>query len=176
MNISIGNLTITEYCIQNPKHERFRLELMEDDCIYDFVSTTIGDDLTVPTESNDLELEHSYIIEDKHQPVGYIYIEGISEDEGIVELRYAVHPEYRRLGFIGYSDTNRKGYGQQILEECGNYLFTFDNIHSVELHIRKDNEASIGCAEKAKYKRIGEYEAEYYYIYRMNRGSTIHEN
>lgn len=176
MNIPIGNLVITDFCNQKPKHVKFRWDLVKDESIYEFVSTSIGDDLTVPTKGDDLELEHSYVIEDNHKPVGYIYIEGLSETQGTVELRYAVHPEYRRLGFLGYSDFNRKGYGQQILEECSNYLFTFDDINSIELHIRKDNEASIGCAEKAKYKRIGEYEAEYYYIYRMSRGSRSYEN
>lgn len=176
MNISIGNLNITNYCSENSEHIKFRWNLINDESIYDFVSTTIGEDLLVPTESDDIELEHSYIIEDKNKPVGYIYLEGLSEEEGTVELRYAVHPEYRRLGFAGYSDPNRKGYGQQILEECSKYLFTFDNINHIELHIRKDNEKSIGCAEKAKYKCIGEYQAEYYYIYRMDKGSRPYEN
>lgn len=176
MNISIGNLTITNFCTQNPEHVTFKCDLVKDQSIYDFVSTNIGDDLIVPTESDDLELDHSYVIEDNHKPIGYIYIEGLSQTQGVVELRYAVHPEYRRLGFLGYSDSNRRGYGQQILEECSNYLFTFEDINSIELHIRKDNEASIGCAEKAKYKCIGEYKAEYYYIYRMSRGSKTYEN
>ena len=173
MNIKIGNLSITSYCAENPEHIKFKWDLTKDESIYEFVSTTIGRDLHEVIKDDELELENSYIIQNKNNPVGYIYIERISETEGIVELRYAVHPEYRRLGFLGYHDQNRKGYGQQILEECSNYLFTFDDINSVELHIRKDNEASIGCAEKAKYKRIGENEEEYYYIYRRFKENNL---
>lgn len=166
MNISIGNLNITSFCSNNIDHVKFRKELANDEYIYEFVSTTISDDLHEVENDLEIELDNSYIIQDKDKLVGYIYIEGISEEEGIVELRYAVHPEYRRLGFLGYSDVSRLGYGQQILEECKDYLFTFDNINSVELHIRKDNKVSIGCAEKAKYKKIGENNNEYYYVYR----------
>lgn len=169
MKINIGNLIITSFCSNNIEHIKFRNDLKEDDPIYDFVSTTIEDDLQ-EVYSDELELEQSYVIQDKNKLVGYIYIKGISEENGIVELRYAVHPEFRRLGYIGYKDESRKGYGQQILEECSNYLFTFDDINSVELHIRKDNEASIGCAEKAKYKCLGENNDEYFYIYRKYKG------
>lgn len=49
-------------------------------------------------------------------------------------------------------------------------MFTFDDINIVELHIRKDNYASINCAEKAKYKRLGENSTEYYYVYRRFKG------
>lgn len=172
MKISIGNLMITSFCSNNVEHIKFRDELKEDDLIYDFVSTTIEDDLH-EISSDELELEQSYIIQDNNDLVGYIYVEGISDVEGIVELRYAVHPEFRRLGYLGCHDSKRKGYGQQILEECSNYLFTFAAINSVELHIRKDNVASIGCAEKAKYKRFGENDAEYYYIYRTFKGNQL---
>ena len=172
MQISIGNLMITNFCSDSIKHQKFRFDLIRDDAIYEFVSTSIGKDLIELEESEDIELEHSYIIQDNDELVGYIYIEGISEEEGIVELRYAVHPEYRRLGFLGQSDSNRRGYGQQILEECSKYLFTFDNINTVELHIRKDNYPSLGCAKKAKYKCVSENNNEYYYVYRYSRGDT----
>lgn len=175
MNISIGNLNITSFCSENIEHIKFKHELAEDDYIYEFVSIDIAGDLQEVFNDENVELNNSYIIQDKDRLVGYIYIGNITE-EGAVELRYAVHPEYRRLGYLGYSESTRKGYGQQILEECSNYLFTFDNINSVELHIRKDNEASIGCAEKAKYKRIGINEQEYYYIYRIFRGQRYNEN
>ena len=171
MQISIGNLIITSFCIDSIKHQKFRFDLIRDDAIYEFVSTSIGKDLIELEESEDIELEHSYIIQDNDELVGYIYIEVISEEEVIVELRYAVHPEYRRLGFLGQSDSNRRGYGQQILEECSKYLFTFDNINTVELHIRKDNYPSLGCAKKAKYN-VSENNNEYYYVYRYSRGDT----
>lgn len=165
MNILIGNLNITSYCVENIDHIKFRHDLVEDDLIYEFVSTTVGNDLLETQEIGKLELGYSYIIEDHKKPIGYIYIGSIENSKDIVELRYAVHPEFRRLGYLGYSNSSRRGYGQQILEECSNYLFTLDNIEGVELHIRKDNEASIGCAQKAKYKCIGTNEEEYYYIY-----------
>lgn len=166
MKIPIGNLTITNYCVENINHINFRHDLIEDDSIYEFVSTTVGNDLLETKEMEKFELGYSYIIEDYEKPIGYIYIGSIDNSKNIVELRYAVHPEYRRLGYLGYPNSSRKGYGQRILEECSNYLFTLNNIEGVELHIRKDNEASIGCAKKAKYKCIGTNEEEYYYIYR----------
>lgn len=166
MYIPIGNLNITSYCIENLSHIQFRRDLIDDDSIYEFVSTSIGNDLLETCEKDILELGYSYIIEDDKKPIGYIYLGDIENETGIIELRYAVHPEYRRLRHLKNSNLNRKGYGQLILEECAKYLFTFDSIKAVELHIRKDNEASIGCAEKAKYKRIGSNEEEYYYTYR----------
>ena len=175
MNIKIGNLTITSFCSDNIEHIRFRKDLKHDYPIYEFVSTNIESDLQ-EVHSDNIELERSYIIQANNDLVGYICIKEISEEEGIVELRYAVHPEFRRLGYLGYHDKNRKGYGQQILEECSNYLFTLDNINSVELHIRKDNQASIGCAEKAKYKCLGENNEEYFYIYRTYKRNEENEN
>lgn len=165
MNIKIGNLMITSFCSENIEHLKFRNDLKEDEAIYDYVSTNIEYDLQEIDNQEEINLEEaSYIIAEKDKLVGYVYLDIV--EAGVVELRYAVHPEYRRLGYLGYSDSNRKGYGQQILEECRDYLFTLKDINSIELHIRKDNEASIGCAKKAKYKCIGENANEYYYIYR----------
>lgn len=154
MNISIGNLMITSFCSSNAEHIKFKHNLKQDDLIYEFVSTTIEDDLK-EVQTNSLQLEQSYIIQDQDKLVGYICIKDLIEEHKTVELRYAVHQEFRKLG-----------YGRKILEECKNYLFTLDDIDSIELHIRKDNYPSINCAEKAKYKRIGENNEEYYYIYR----------
>lgn len=156
---------ITSYCAENHEHIKFKWDLVKDEFIYEFVSTNIGKDLQEVSNDEDIELENSYIIQDKDKLVGYIYIKAIPEEVDTVELRYAVHPEYRRLS-----------YGQQILEECSKYLFNFDGINSVELHIRKDNDASIGCAEKAKYKRLGENNDEYYYIYKTFKQGDNYEN
>lgn len=166
LKIAIGNLDITNYCVKNINHVKFRRDLIKDESIYEFVSTTVGNDLEESEKCVKLELGYSYIIEDYDFPVGYIYIGKIKDFSDIVELRYAVHSDFRRLGYFGHSNPNRKGYGQQILEECSSYLFTLDHIKSIELHIRKDNMASIGCAEKSNYKCVGSNEEEYYYIYR----------
>ena len=169
MKISIGNLTITDFCSQNIEHVKFRTELAQDDSIYEFVSIDIENDLHEVSNQEQLEFGNYYIIQEENRLVGCVYVELLSCEDKNVELRYAVHPEYRRMGYLGYSDQERKGYGEQILEECSHYLFTFDNIDSVDLHIRKDNEASIGCAKKAKYKKIGENYNEYYDIYRIRK-------
>lgn len=166
MNVKIGNLTITSFCEENVEHIRFRKDLKNDDPIYDFVSVDIEKELHEVENQKEVEIGNSYIIKDRNQLIGYVYFLSINDSLDIVELRYAVHPEFRRLGYIGYSDSNRKGYGEQILEECSSYLFNRDNINGIELHIRKDNEASIGCAKKAKYECVGENNDEYYYIYR----------
>lgn len=171
MQISIGNLMVTSFCTENIKHQKFRLDLAHDEAIYEFVSTSIDKDL-YEVDDEKIEIDHSYMIQDNDKLVGYIYTKSISIENKIIELRYAVHPEYRRLGYLGYSDSNRKGYGEQILEECSNYLFTFNNINSIDLHIRKDNIASIGCAKKAKFKCIGTNEEEYYYIYRRSESDV----
>ena len=171
MKIPIGNLTITSYCVENINHIHFRKDMMKDELIYEFVSTDIESDLLKIQEMEEFKLGYFYVIEDYKRPVESVYIGSIENISDIVELRYAVHPEYRRLGYIGYSNFNRKGYGQQILEECRDYLFTLNGIKGVELHIRKDNEASIGCAQKSKYKCIGTNEEYYYYIYRSLKGN-----
>lgn len=166
---------ITSFCSKNIDHLKFKEDLKRDVLVEEFVSTDIERDLRDNSDQQEIELKNSYIIQDKDKLVGYIYIERIPEEEKVVELRCAIHPKYRRLGYAGYSDENRKGYGQQILEEFGNYLFTFYDINAIELHIRKDNYASINCAEKAKCKRLGENNIEYYYIYRKFKGDS-HEN
>ena len=61
MQISIGNLMITSFCSDSIKHQKFRFDLIRDDAIYEFVSTSIGKDLIELEESEDIELEHSYI-------------------------------------------------------------------------------------------------------------------
>ena len=48
-------------------------------------------------------------------------------------------------------------------------LFTLN----IDLHIRKDNEASIGCAKKANYQCVGMNDEEYYYIYRLSKGKRL---
>lgn len=162
MNVKIGNLIITSFCNKNIEHLKFIRDLKEDDLIYQFVSTDVEEELK--TTSEKLELEKSYIIETKKEPIGYISIKKIINEDKIIELRYAVHPEHRR-----FKGSINKGYGQQILEECSTYIFDNMNIDSIDLHIRKDNEASIGCAKKANYKCIDENDDEYYYIYRLSK-------
>ncbi len=159
MDISIGRLNITSFCLENVEHLKFKKELKEDELIYEFVSISIEDDLH-EVYSDNLELENSYIIKHQDKLVGYICLKEIPENYEIVELRYAVHPKFRR-----------QGYGRKILEECRDYLFSLENINGIELHIRKDNEASIYCAKRAKYKCTGENNDEYFYIYKsLKRG------
>ena len=155
MDISIGKLNITSFCLENLEHIKFRNELKEDDLIYEFVSTSI---------ESDIELENSYIIRTKDELVGYIYLKLISEEDNIVELRYSVHPKYRGLG-----------YGKRILEECRQFLFNVD-MNCVELHIRKDNENSIRCAESAEYELTGENNDEYFYIYKSLKKVNKYED
>ena len=165
MNKNIGNLTITSFCKDNIEHIKFIKDLQKDELIYTFVSVDIKNDIK-ETTSNDIEIGSSYLIAENEKLVGYICLKKIYNVDNVVELRYAVHPKCRRFKYLGYSDENRKGYGQLILEECRDYLLTIDGIDNIELHIRKDNDASIGCAVKSKYKRIGSNDEEYYHIYR----------
>jgi len=169
MDIKIGNLNITSFCCENVEHIKFRNDLKKDELIYDFVSTSIEKDLHEVDNEKEIEIGNSYIIKDKDKLVGYVYFLEILNKSNIIELRYAVHPEYRRLSQI---NSSKKGYGQMILEECSDYLFTKEDIDTIELHIRDDNKASIGCAVKAKYKCIGKNNEEYYYIYRKSKNDS----
>ena len=166
MNIKIGNLTITNFCFNNIDHIMFKKVLDDDDLIYDFVSTTVGEDLINTTDSDNIILDNAYIVCDGEIPVGVVYFMEIKDNNSFIELRGAIHPEYRRLGYLGYHDSDRTGYGEMILKECSDYLFHFPGIDGVELHIRKDNIASIGCAIKSGYIYEGENNNEYYYVYR----------
>lgn len=166
MNIKIGNLTITNFCCKNVDHIMFIRKLEEDDLIYDFVSTSVGEDLMNTSDSDNIELGNCYIVSDDEIPVGIVYFMEIKNNNSFIELRGAIHPEYRRLGYLGYHDPDRTGYGEMILKECSDYLFSLPSIDGVELHIRKDNIASIGCAIKSDYICEGENNDEYYYVYR----------
>ena len=158
MNIPIGNLSITSFCESNIEHIKFRKELAKDGFIYDFLSHTVEKDLIEIYDNDEIELGQTYLITEENKIIGYIYIGLINDKKGILELRYAVHPKFRR-----------KGYGKQILEQCRDYLFTFEDVNSVELDIRIDNDRSINCAEKAKYKCIS-LESDSYYVYRTYKG------
>ena len=100
MNIVIGNLSITDFCSQNIEHIKFRKELALDELIYEFVSIDVEKDLHEVENQDHLTLKNSYIIQDHDKLVGYIYIEEVQQQDGVLELRYAVHPKYRRLGYL----------------------------------------------------------------------------
>ena len=99
MKISIGNLTITDFCSKNIEHVKFRKELANDDSIYVFVSIDMEHDLHEVSNQEQLEFGNYYIVQEENRLVGCVYVQMLSEEDKNVELRYAVHPEYRRMGY-----------------------------------------------------------------------------
>lgn len=156
MDISIGKLTITNFCEDNIEHIKFREDLVNDEVFHKFFPYENIESLLRPvTNDGSIEVKNTYIVKDKEKLIGWLYLGGI---EHIVSLDCAVHPNYRNLG-----------YGTMIVEECSNYLFQNNIASEIEVTIRKDNNYSISCIEKCNYKRLRKMDD--FYIYKSyNRG------
>lgn len=150
MDISIGNLTISSFCVDNVEHIIFRKELIEDKCFHKFFPHFTEDTVLKPIiNDNEIKLKNSYIIRDNNKLVGWIRIGGIDKD---ITFDCAVHPSFRKMG-----------YGSMIIDECSNYLFENDIAQEIECVIREDNSDCINCISKHKYKRIGKFDQFYIY-------------
>ncbi len=146
MKIKLTNLAITYYCSADKRKIRFIKEVSEDPLINHFVSHTMDEWLEDSEDVDQLLIGPAYIIEDNRKLVGFIR-PAFMDTNGILNLHYAVHPDYRK-----------QGYGTKILTETSKYLFrNMDAVKQIELYIKEINTGSIRCAENARF----EYEREF---------------
>lgn len=155
MNILIGNLVITDFCLQNPEHIKFRKELIEDKMVNHFFPNINEENFIKPiTNPKQIEPKNSYFIKKHNNLIGWIYIGGCEKE---LTLDCIVHPNYRGLG-----------YGKEIVKECTNYIFNHNLANEIELMISPYNTSSINCAKKNKYKKIGKIDR--FYVYQLSKG------
>lgn len=88
-----------------------------------------------------IEIGHGYMVSlDGRTPIGYLHFYDISKED-FLELRYAIHPDYRG-----------KKYGENLLKEATNYaLLQFKNVKGIEFFIHPENFRSRKCALSANY-------------------------
>lgn len=141
MKIKMDSLVITEYCSTDKRKYRFIKEISEDPLVNYFVSRTMEELLEDSEGLDKLYVGPAYIIEEQRKLVGLIRLAFLDGD-GVLNLHYAVHPDYRR-----------KHYGTKILTEISKYLFkNMLSVSKIELYIKEMNTGSIKCAENAKFK------------------------
>lgn len=162
MKIKMDSLIITEYCSTDKRKYRFIKEISQDPLIIQFVSPNIEEYLEKSENIEDLMIGHTYIIADERKLVGLIKLASLKE--GILNLYYATHPDYRK---------NEKHYGSKILKETSKYLLkNLKEVNQIELRIKEINKGSIKCAEKAGFKLTKEKNSKIdskIMIYRMNK-------
>lgn len=150
MKIKMDSLVITNYCNTDKRKYRFIKEISEDPLIKYFVSHNMDEWLEDSEDVDKLLIGPAYIIADERRLVGFIRLANLDE-EGILNLHYGVHPDYRK-----------KGYGTRILLETSKYLFKNMNaVKEIELYISEINKGSIGCATNAHFVYGREYRADY---------------
>lgn len=150
MDISIGNLTVTNFCENNIEHIKFKKELLNDRFMCHFFPDMKEEEFLLPCGNiNQIQLGHYYLVEDADNLVGWFYLKGVDK---YCALDCGIHPHYRK-----------KGYGTLILQECRDYLFEKDITNEIELMIKNTNAGALACAKKAKYKKLGKVDCFYIY-------------
>ena len=141
MKIKLNSLVITEYCSIDKRKYRFIREISKDQLVNYFVSNTMDEWLEESEGLNDLIIGPAYIIEDNRKLVGIIRLAAL-DDEGILNLHYAVHHDYRK-----------QGYGTKILSEVRSHIFkNMPDVKKIDLYIKEINKGSIKCAINAGYE------------------------
>lgn len=140
MTIKMKHLVITEYCSTDKRKYRFIKEISEDPLIRHFLSSTMDEWLEDSEGLDKLLIGPAYIIADQRKLVGTIRLASY-EPDGVLNLHYAVHPDYRR-----------QHYGTRILQETSKYILEqFSKVQKIELYIKEINKGSIKCAENANF-------------------------
>ena len=155
MRIKLTSLDIVSYDKESKKKIRFLKEMNEDILIGIYFKDIIRDMIDERKDRKDMEIGYGYLVEDKKKLVGFV--QPIRIEKNVLDINYAVHPDYRRLG-----------YGVKILNEISSYYFS-NNVKSVRLYINKDNIRSMGCALKAGFHQEGEINNKHLYVYMKNR-------
>lgn len=136
MNIALETLNLVRY--DENKHKFLLDELEKGESSSDFIHQ-IGQRL-VNSKSNDRTVFQSgFVVEDKGNPIGYLYISYMQKDE--VYIEYSVLKSQRG-----------KGYGRTIINEATNYLFSEHNIWQVKLDISPSNKNSMYIAESCGFE------------------------
>jgi len=140
MKEKMKNLTITDYCSNDPNKYKFKKDISEDLSICYFIPDEIDEWLESSENLQRVIVGPAYIIEAEEKLIGIIRLASLDLN-GTLKLQYAVHPNHRK-----------KHYGTQILTESKEYLFEkISRIKKIELFIKEANIAGIKGAINAGY-------------------------
>ena len=88
------------------------------------------------------EIGNSFLLKDKGNYIGYIYISNQRGDE-------------RGISYMIEKSVRNKGYGKIVLTSVSDYLFKEGLANSLVLYIKDKNKSSINVAEKCGFNRNG---------------------
>ena len=127
MKIKLNSLYICNYDPDDINKFNFLKTIHEDELIGHYLGRYVCADIANSKDDKRIILDHSYIISNQRNLVGFISIPELRE--GILTLEYGVHPDFRH-----------KGYGTKILKEVSDYFLEERNfVESVELCIDSEN-------------------------------------
>lgn len=139
MEIELEKFKLVSYDSKNETHRNCKYKFLKDEQFVKFFGQFfIKNSDEYFSDSNELEIKKVYFIEEEEKIIGLVRFFDIKES-GIVDLQYAVNPEYRGLG-----------YGNILLKEVTEYLL--NNNKLIRLDIDKNNLNSIKCAIRNNYE------------------------
>lgn len=129
MNIDLESLRLVRY---NDRYIDLKEEFEKGNSHSDYIHY-IGERLVKSKENKDSLFESAFVVLDRDEEIGYLYISNVKNDE--VFLEYAILEEFRGMG-----------YASDLINEISDYLFEKHNIRSIRLDIDPSNKNSMNVA------------------------------
>lgn len=144
MKVKMKSLFLLDYKKEKRQYERFLEELNSDILIYNYLSKHLKEELILSEGDDRIEKNKGYIVSvDGRKLIGCVCFYE-SDFKKFINLRYTIHPEYRK-----------KGYGRHLLKEATDFSFqNFKEIEGVELLIHPENKRSIKIANSLGYQEL----------------------
>ncbi len=145
MKIKLNSLYICNYDPEDITKFNFLKKIHEDELIRQYLGRFVSTDIADSQNDERIILDHSYIISNEKDHVGFISIPELRDGE--LTLEYGVHPDFRH-----------KGYGTKILREVSDYFFEERNfVESVGLCIDSENKYSQKAAFNAGFEQLNDF-------------------
>ncbi len=141
--IKIGDIEIHSYDAYDKKQLHLKHQLNSDPAFLKYVTKKLEDRLneSLPFEEDNLIFHQSYLVKYKEDFVGYIRLEEDKRRKEIVEIQWAVSPEFR----------NQK-IGSLLIQTISDYILeNYASIQKLKGVIEKGNYPSQNMAKKAGF-------------------------
>lgn len=155
MKFPIGQLTISDFCLDNKEHIKFCRDLSSDPLFLKYGFRHIEEQLkSGDSVSNKIVPNHSYLLELDGKLIGYLHL-GDLNFVGVMKLEYGLHADYRG-----------KGLSYLTVKEVSSYLLNHvEGLKELRGDISIYNLFSIRTAEKVGYYRKARNDQNYDYRY-----------
>ncbi len=155
MKLPIGQLTITDFCLEKREHLKFRRDLSSDPLFLKYGFRHIEEELVASSDSsNQLLPNHSYLLELDGKLIGYLHLRDLNF-VGVMKLEYGLHADYRG-----------KGLSYLVLKDVSDYLLNhIEELKQLRGDISIYNKFSIDTAERVGYYRNARNDQNYDYRY-----------